>query len=713
MSQKQVLIWDHDDRSIGIMDEDDRYIPVILYNFIVVGNINDQHHPYRGWVCLVKTTDGKEFKVILNVDEVKSFKTFHRCVTEQTWGADLSYIPFDEALWSELFIRIKHECRPLPHKKPALNWGLQVNNIASKLFKLITIMQVHHLRVCASKKGGKWMAEDIEDVYPGVIFDSQGNPKEDPIHVVIPKLIPFPMDVVNFEPSGLQGLLEMFLPPFTSEDPVMRMQQTVALVSIFGIHFYRLVIYNIGGCPGLILGSFEPETLKSTTALIGLRMAGDSSNFLECSSSKESIELRQTSTSLTTFLDDGNRPQVLEDILVGSYQGASKSTITRGASEKLGGFATTKNFKPKESINPKVIEGRAILLVMEKASQPSKGVSSVREHYSMKVKHTNAMASTLLPRDYCAFFKRHFLYNSQDELETEYQNMHLAACELLAEQKPGYDPRRLEALAHPIAIVMLIQKDVEEYGLDHITRLFVDTFKDRQSFLNAYVAELDKADDVIEEMSRFYGRKTSVVDEEENDYEDTEEDLDTKIDKLLDRFSESDQLERTRFVKAFDEKNKTQVLAIAHTKLDQHDKTWSKLRFPKNLPTGFTKPFTRPDSTSNSKMIGATCKIFPLKSMNPALQQRIRQLFPGLRNEEEELGEVEEEMLASQDFPAMQKTQEAGTIKSCILCSYQTRIEQDLSHHMNLHPKCGQCSKNFANDKMLKIHMYKVHETFR
>ena len=59
MSQKQVLVWDQDDRSIGIMDDEDRYVPVIRYNFTVVGNINEQHHPYRGWVCLVKTQMGR------------------------------------------------------------------------------------------------------------------------------------------------------------------------------------------------------------------------------------------------------------------------------------------------------------------------------------------------------------------------------------------------------------------------------------------------------------------------------------------------------------------------------------------------------------------------------------------------------------------------------------------------------------------------------
>ena len=559
------------------------------------------------------------------------------------------------------------------------------------------------------------MIEDVEDVYPGVTFDGNERVKEDPIHVIIPKLIPIHMDIAEFESSGLQGLLEMFLPPYTSEDPYMRKQQTVALVCVLVMHFYRLIIYNIDGCPGLILGSFEPETLKSTTARIGLRMAGDPSHFLECSSSKESIEVRQTSTSLTTFLDDGNRPQVLEDILVGSYQAASKSTIARGASEKLGGFAATKNFKQGETMNPKIIEGRAILLVMEKTPTPtSKGVSSVREYYSMKVKHTKAMSSCLLPRDYCALFKKHFLYQNQDDIETAYQNMHLAACELLAELKPGYDPRRLEALANPIAFVMLIQKDVEELGQDNVTRLFIDVFTDRQSFLDIYVEELDKADKVIEDMSRFYGRKHSVVDEVDTEPEDVDNDIDSKIDKLLDRFSDTDHLERTRFVKAFDEKDKSQVLAIAHTKLEQYDKTWSKLRFPKNLPAGFTKPFSRPDATSNSKMLGATCKIFPLKKMNPVLQQRIRDMFPGLRaaGDEHEIDEIEE-MPASQDFPAIQQFLESGTLKTCTICNFLTGQEEDLGNHMNLHPKCGQCGKNFSSDKTLKIHQSKVHETFR
>ena len=129
-------------------------------------------------------------------DEVKTFKTFKRCVTEQTWNVDLSYIPFDKALWSELFVRVKHSCRPISTK----------NQLEIRAYK-----SSNYYRQKA--KGEElWLVEDVKDVYPGVIFDRNGRVKKNPIHVIVPK----------FEPSGLQGLLEMF--------------------------FYRLIIYNIGGC---------------------------------------------------------------------------------------------------------------------------------------------------------------------------------------------------------------------------------------------------------------------------------------------------------------------------------------------------------------------------------------------------------------------------------------------------------------------------------
>jgi hypothetical protein len=98
--------------------------------------------------------------------------------------------------------------------------------------------------------------------------------------------------------------------------------------------------------------------------------------------------------------------------------------------------------------------------------------------------------------------------------------------------------------------------------------------------------------------------------------------------------------------------------------------------------------------------------------LNPNLQQRIRDLFPGLRPVADEDDETDE-MPALQDFPAIQQALNLGTLKTCSICNFQTRQEEDLENHMILHPKCGKCSKTFSNDKTLKIHLSKVHETFR
>ena len=84
-----------------------------------------------------------------------------------------------------------------------------------------------------------WLVEDVKDVYPGVIFDGNGSVKKNPIHVIVPKLLPIKMDVLQFEPSGLQGLLEMF--------------------------FVNLSFTIL---EAVILGSTDQETLNTTTIMI-------------------------------------------------------------------------------------------------------------------------------------------------------------------------------------------------------------------------------------------------------------------------------------------------------------------------------------------------------------------------------------------------------------------------------------------------------------
>ena len=187
-----------------------------------------------------------------------------------------------------------------------------------------------------------------------------------------------------------------------------------------------------------------------------------------------------------------------------------------------------------------------MLQVMTNEGKKDKSASSVRENYTKKIRHTNALNTSYLPRDYFASFKKNLLFENQDDDETVYQNFHLAACEELSEAKPEYDPRRLEAAAHPLAMVMLVQKDVEEVDKEEISRLFVEVYGDREKFLKVYVEELNKADEVIDEMTQT-NRKHSVNDQRSDEDETVGviEDLDDKIEKVLEKFKDSDPQERT------------------------------------------------------------------------------------------------------------------------------------------------------------------------
>ena len=53
-------------------------------------------------------------------------------------------------------------------------------------------------------------------------------------------------------------------------------------------------------------------------------------------------------------------------------------------------------------------------------------------------------------------------------------------------------------------------------------------------------------------------KNTNIYENEDEEgvvQEEDKDDIDAKIDKLLDHFSDSDQLERTQFLKTFEEKN--------------------------------------------------------------------------------------------------------------------------------------------------------------
>ena len=69
----------------------------------------------------------------------------------------------------------------------------------------------------------------------------------------------------------------------------------------------------------------------------------------------------------------------------------------------------------------------------------------------------------------------------------------------------------------------------------------MEVYGDREKFLKVYVEELNKADDVIDEMTKT-NRKHSVNDQRSDEDETVGviEDLDDKIEKVLEKLKDSD-----------------------------------------------------------------------------------------------------------------------------------------------------------------------------
>lgn len=92
-----------------------------------------------------------------------------------------------------------------------------------------------------------------------IVYDGRGQRPQQPVHVVVPELMGnIQCRVESSDDTGLMGLLERFIPPYTSPDPESRDQQAYGLCAFIGIHNYRLVVDYLGGCPGLTFISTEP-----------------------------------------------------------------------------------------------------------------------------------------------------------------------------------------------------------------------------------------------------------------------------------------------------------------------------------------------------------------------------------------------------------------------------------------------------------------------
>ena len=132
----------------------------------------------------------------------------------KTYGEVIQHASFDGSLWTDMIPKIMLEYPDMPRMRPALHWGMQYRTLVAM----------------APGNKAKLMRDHLEVVYPGAVYDGWGQRPKQPAHVVVPELMGnLQCRIESSEDSGLMGLLERFLPPFTSHDPESRDQQAYAL----------------------------------------------------------------------------------------------------------------------------------------------------------------------------------------------------------------------------------------------------------------------------------------------------------------------------------------------------------------------------------------------------------------------------------------------------------------------------------------------------
>ena len=248
-----------DGRSIGYFKESDTggplFYPVILWGFQIESYVSSESGPsFRGLKVLVKTNSGRVFRVDWKHKDLLSFKKCQEACVEQGSHEMFEHRMFDESLWRDLMTRMKFDSVErgiLKYRETARNEGYQLMFLKEQ-----------------KMKNGRVNIDQIEYVTKHKVIGVEGV-KSDPMHTVVESATPdVDWNKPDFVLSGLKGLLEVFLPPHTSGDKGMRSSQTVILTSTLTQHYYPFIMDVLGECPGMMLASYEPETLKSTLSQV-------------------------------------------------------------------------------------------------------------------------------------------------------------------------------------------------------------------------------------------------------------------------------------------------------------------------------------------------------------------------------------------------------------------------------------------------------------
>ena len=136
--------------------------------------------------------------------------------------------------------------------------------------------------------------------------------------------------------------------------------------------------------------------------------------------------------------------------------------------------------------------------------------------YVTEVENAEAMNDQNSCRDFLAMMTKHFM-KSKGETYCSFQEKHKAACTMLSLLKQDYSHRKLKAYSMPLVGFLLLEEAVEEANDPTIKNLFVEAYKDKETFIKNVETSGDKTDKMMERQLL----KNKVIrnnSEAENDY---------------------------------------------------------------------------------------------------------------------------------------------------------------------------------------------------
>ena len=277
------------------------------------------------------------------------------------------------------------------------------------------------------------------------------------------------------------------------------------------------------------------------------------------------------------------------------------------------------------------------------------------------------------------------------------QEFHKEGSIILKSRFSSWGPRKVKSNAHFFSAFKMIEEEVRETGDSVIEQLFVEIFKDKESFVETMVDNLKKIEEVELEMTGGVKRR---IDDIEDFSADEPEDLNQKINDLLTKFDEKDLVFITKFFKVI-YKNNEQTLAISHPRIQKKAGILSyNLKFNGISLITDCAALTNLDSdimSGRGNTGPAFCTLVPLKDMSEEVRQRVLDKF------NMELIEKEGPSENSQDFPFAQ-SQTEDTLMICQVCRFATRDKPELKDHMQLQFQCANCSQYYLTKEELQHH---------